>query len=243
MNLITIYPIQSCNFKCKYCPMKQWTYPVDDEKNKLNNNLILSWLDKYCPPKEWCIEISGGEPGIYPEIEDLINGLTKRGYYGLIKTNGSRPIPSSDTFQRIAAWHLCKDIDHPPEYYDQMLIIKNPADCWEAKIQYCIDRGIPYKAVVFQDYNIPYSQRQVPEVKNTFIKNWTVMYSDGQLAQCYGGQNLPEATVQNMFPPPQVGIWNECTCCGNVGGFEMFLSDELKQMLNERENEQAQYAE
>jgi hypothetical protein len=222
--------------------MKKWTYPVDDEKNKLNNDLIFLWLDKFCPPKEWCIEISGGEPGLYPEIDKLIAGLSERGYYGLIKTNGTCPLPHSETFQRVAAWHKCKGMDSPPKYYDQMLIIRNPADCWEAKAHYCKDHGIPYRDVVFRDYNIPYEQRQIPAVVNTFIKNWTVMYSSGQLAQCYGGKNLPEATVQNMCPPPQVGIWKECACCCNINGFEMFLSDELEQMLSVREKEQTQRA-
>jgi len=234
MNLLTVYPVQSCNLKCEYCPMKKWTYPIDDERNRLNNNLIFSWLDKYCPPEEWCIEISGGEPGVYQDIKSLVGGLTERGYYGLIKTNGTQPIPHSDTFQRVAGWHLCRGLDNPPEYYDQMLIIRNPDDCWEAKRQYCIDHGIPYQDVIFRDYKIPYEQRQAPQVKNTFIKNWTVLYSSGQLAQCYSGGNLPEATIQNMYPPPQANISEHCQYCCNINGFEMFLSEELKQILAER---------
>jgi len=205
-------------------------YPIIDEKNCLTNNLIFSWLDVYCPPDEWCIEISGGEPGVYPEIKELVNGLTERGYYGLIKTNGTRPIPYSSSFKRIAAWHQCRSINNPPEYYDTILIIKNPDDCWEDKVKYCIDHGIPYREVIFRD---PENRNPTDEVavNNTFIKNWTVLYSNGQLSKCYGYENIPELTVQNMSPPPQIDIWKSCSLCINVKGFEIFIPDDLKQML------------
>jgi organic radical activating enzyme len=218
--------------------MQKWTYPIEHENNRLTNNLIFSWLDKYCPPEEWCIEISGGEPGVYPEIEELVIGLAERGYYGLIKTNGTRVIPQSDNFKRISAWHKCRGLDNPPEYYDTILIIKNPSDCWREKKQYCIDRKIPFKEVIFRDYSIPLEEREVDEedvaLENTFIKNWTVLYSSGQLAKCYSYENIPEITVQNMSPPPQIDIQENCPYCCNVKGFEIFLTDELMQMLTER---------
>ncbi|MCL2627306.1 MAG: hypothetical protein FWD44_01230 [Oscillospiraceae bacterium] len=210
--------------------MKQWTYSVEDEKNRMNNDLIFSWLDKYCPPEEWCIEISGGEPGTYPEIEELVNGLTKRGYYGLIKTNGTLPIPQSDTFKRIAAWHICRGLDKPPEYFDTILIIMNPNDCWEEKKKYCIDHEIPYVEVLFRDFETGEMPCETP-LNNTFIRNWTVMYSGGQFSKCYGHENIDEIRIQNMSPPPQLDIWMVCPACINVKGFEIFLSDEQKQML------------
>jgi organic radical activating enzyme len=234
MNLLTLYPIQSCNLTCKYCPTKKWIYPINHEYNRLNNDLIFSWLDKFCPPEEWCIEVSGGEPGVYPEIEGLVNGLTERGYYGLIKTNGTLPIPHSDNFQRVAAWHKCSDIDNPPKYYDTILLIKNPDDCWEEKRQYCIDNEIPYKEIIFRNYDIPYAERQEPEdtaFRNTFIKNWTVAYSSGQLARCYGHENIEGVTIQNMSPPPQINIWKYCQFCINIKNFEIFMTDGLKQKL------------
>jgi len=238
MNLLTLYPIQSCNLKCEYCPMKQWTYPINDERNSINNDLIFLWLDKFCPPEEWCIEISGGEPGVYPEIEELVNGLTQRGYYGLIKTNGTLPIPHSENFQRIAAWHQSRGLDKPPEYFDQMLIIRNPNDCWEDKRRYCIDRGIIYTDVVFRDFSVPYEQRQDYSESDTrmctFIKKWTVLYSSGQLSICYSGLNLPEATIQNMYPPPQMDVPKYCLYCCNVNGFEIFLSEEFKQKITKQ---------
>ena len=88
-NLLTIYPIQSCNLKCPECPMKKWTYPVKDELNKLNNNILIPWVKKWTNPDDWMIEISGGEPGMYPEIEELVTELSDLGYHGLIKTNGT----------------------------------------------------------------------------------------------------------------------------------------------------------
>ena len=147
MHLLTIYPIQSCNLKCEQCPSKPWLLPVNDTGNKLNNEMLFKWLDKFCPPRKWFIEIRGGEPSLYPEIDGLVYGLNERRYYGLIKTNGILPIPKTEKFRRIAAWHL--DINNPPKNYDSLLILKNPKDNWREKIKYCVDNNIPYGHATF----------------------------------------------------------------------------------------------
>ena len=53
MNLLTINPISSCNLNCEHCPNKEWTYPIDHECNRMNNEIIFKWLDKYFSPYEW----------------------------------------------------------------------------------------------------------------------------------------------------------------------------------------------
>ncbi len=54
--------------------------------------MILKWMDKYLNPYEWFLEISGGEPGLYKGINELISTLNSMGYYGIIRTNGTLPI-------------------------------------------------------------------------------------------------------------------------------------------------------
>lgn len=56
------------------------------------NSMILKWMDKYLNPYEWFLEISGGEPGLYKGINELISTLNSMGYYGIIRTNGTLPI-------------------------------------------------------------------------------------------------------------------------------------------------------
>lgn len=236
MNLLTIYPIQSCNLHCYYCPMKQWTYPADDPLNKLNNELIFRWIDKYIDPSEWMIEISGGEPGMYPEISELVKVLSSRGFYGEIKTNGTLPIPKTDTFIRIAAWHESRDLEHPPEYIDEMLILRNPHDCWKEKIQYCKDNNIPYKDVQFRECHIENSLRKrkasmdMPRI-NKYIDNWCIVYSSGRMTGCPKEGNSEEISLQNMSPPVTHKIKKGCTQCGQIGGFEIHIPVEWREKL------------
>lgn len=237
MNLLTVYPIQSCNLNCYYCPMKKWTYPIDSPCNQLNNDILFKWIDKYLNPNEWLIEISGGEPGVYPEIGTLVEGLSERGYYGEIKTNGMLPIPKTDTFIRVAAWHEACDINHPPKYYDEMLIICNPNDCWKDKIAYCKKHNISYKDVPFREFHIEESLRKrgahmVPPKRNEYIDNWCVIYSGGRIVGCVREASSDEVSVLNMSPPSLHDVKDEgCICCSQIGGFELHIPDKWKEMI------------
>ena len=242
MNLLTLYPTQSCNFRCTYCPMKKWLYPYnpeDTEFNALRNSTIFKWFDKFCPPREWIIEISGGEPGMYPEIKELIEGLNERGYYGIIKTNGTLFIPKSDNFRRIATWHKSCDSNNPPKYYDLINIIKNPDDCWKDKQSYCTGKNIPYHLSMFRDYSLPLSARIAHEDNkvNTFITRWTVVYSSGSMSKCYSSEPLTGNVIKEMHPPVQSLVGSQCPRCVSVKGVEMFITDDVKRKLEEKNHE------
>jgi len=211
--------------------MKKWTYEPDalDENgnryNALTNEILLKWLDKYLDPKENYIEISGGEPGMYPEIKTLIPALTEKGYKGLIKTNGSRSIPESKNFKRIAAWHKDKPF---PEYYDLILILKNPNDNWQEKEEYCKDRNIAHVCFDYQYYNKPNQPRTVYPNRE-LIKSVTTMYASGNMAGC-SNQFQPDKSIFKDSEPSFFDS-SSCTYCGNIGGFESFLLDHFQELL------------
>lgn len=231
MKLLTIYPIQSCNLNCYYCPSKAYVYPVNSEKNEINNEIIFKWIDYYLNPNDWMIEITGGgEPGMYPELDGLVRGLEDRGYYGEIKTNGTLPIPKSDHFIRVAAWHSCYGPDNPPKYFDNIIIIKNPDDEWEKKEVYCQEHDIPYQTYTFIPFHIPSSMHKddqhEPIALNKFITEWTVVYSSGRIARCFQGKNSENVKIQNMCPPQMQSITDMCPYCTNVNKFERFIPKE-----------------
>lgn len=208
--------------------MKQWTYPVDDPHNKLNNEIIFKWIDEYIDPNEWMIEISGGEPGMYPRIDELIKGLSERGFYGEIKTNGTLPIAKTDNFLRIAAWHESRNLEHPPKYVDEMLILRNPNDCWKDKIKYCKEHNIPYKDVQFRQSHIELALRKrqanmdAPRI-NKFIDEWCIVYSSGRMTGCPKEDSCDDISLQNMSPPKTHKIKAGCAQCGQIGGFEIHI--------------------
>ena len=236
MNLLTIFPIQSCNLSCEHCQTKNWLYPVNHPFNRLTNEVIFKWLDKYCLPDEWLIEISGGEPGLYSEIENLVIGLNERGYFGLIRTNGILPIPESENFHRVAGWHKSRGLTQPPEYFDSILITKNPDDDWPGKVSYCIENDISYRLVQYKRFGVSASEREqeLLEAQSEskpleLVKNWTAVYSSGQQGFCFQNVGTEEQTVQNMSPPPLMDMTSGvCASCDSVSSFEMCFPDGLK---------------
>lgn len=235
MNLLTLNPISSCNLNCQHCPNKEWTYPIDDkEHNRINNEIIFKWLNKYFNPYEWFLEISGGEPGLYKEISELILKLNSMGYYGIIRTNGTLPIPKADNFIRLAGWHKPTGLSHPTQYCDIMLITKNPDDCWREKAKFCEDNNIPYKCIPYKRFGDPaFEDNPVHgDVKrNTFFKHWTIVSASGGLAYCYAHWGEEKDNIINMSPPLMRDMRSNCEDCGGMLGLLEFMDDDLKQKL------------
>jgi len=229
MNLFELVLYQSCNYQCVDCPMKKWLYEpdaLDNNGKKLNgitNDRLLEWLDKYLDPKEWFIDITGGEPGLYPEIKELIPILSDRGYKGLIRTNGSQVIPGLPSFPRVATWHKDKDF---PEYHDFLNILQNPDDDWQSKEQYCKDNSIPYILQPYRYYSLPVEKRRnekrIAETPNKLFRKMTTMYASGVISSCFRKGDIG-LSLMNMDEPVIFDIEGPCRFCPSVAGIELLL--------------------
>ena len=168
--------------------MKQWTYPIGfkwdngEPANNLTNNILLKYFDKYIDPNKWFIKYTGGEPGLYPEIAELIPESSNRGYRGFIENNGSMYIPKSDNFVRLAAWHYKKPM---PKYYDIILIIENDKDNWQEKVKILKEKNIPFLTTPLRGGFGKIDGRVIDEnYPETKIKSILHIYSAGQLFSC-----------------------------------------------------------
>ncbi|MDR2964214.1 MAG: hypothetical protein LBU88_00365 [Treponema sp.] len=209
--------------------MAKWTFEPDEKfedghpKNAITNDRLIKWLDKYLPPDEWFPNISGGEPGLYPGIITLIPLLAARGYKGMVRTNGSLPIPESQNFKRVAAWH--KD-QRMPEYYDAILILENPEDNWAGKEKICKERNIPYAVFPYKFFATDHSQTTCyPPKPNRLFTHMCTMYSSGSLSTngCMAGTgDHTKLSLHKMSEPPVFDL-DLCRMCGNVGATEYFI--------------------
>jgi len=239
MNILHISLMSSCNYNCYYCTVKKWLVPLEGAqaigRNLLTNESLLKWLDAYLPPEEWYVELIGGEPGLYPEIDTLIPALTERGYHGQVKTNGSLPIPESPNFIRCAAWHKGREF---PQYFDQIVIIKNPEDDWESKKAYCEEQGIKYQLL---DFDTRYCNRNVPELMKGYEPNKTIysqhINSSGQVTCCPSSIPVMQGgkmTIFEMVEPFRTNTLREmCPACKNVHDVELFLPDDIRRKFEE----------
>jgi len=231
--------MSSCNFDCYYCTVKKWLRPLETAqsigRNLLTNEALLKWFDAYIEPAEWYIELIGGEPGLYPEIDTLIPALTERGYHGQVKTNGSLPIPASPNFIRCAAWHQGREI---PQYFDQIVIIKNHHDDWEYKRTYCNDHDIKYQLL---DFDTRYERRNSAELMQKYAPNKTIysqhINSSGQVTFCPSAIPVMrdgKLTIFEMVEPFYTDtLLRSCPACKNVHDVEIFLPDDIKDKFDE----------
>ena len=147
MNFLQISLTNKCNFHCWHCPMGKWRNS-DEPRWPLDNATLLPYLEKYVRPDMWVVELTGGEPSLYPEIHELMHWLSDRGYRVLVKTNGSGDLEHLPNTTIVAAYHR---FDEPPKNYDIYLIVDKIDS--ERKIAYCEEHGIPYKVIGYEKEN------------------------------------------------------------------------------------------
>lgn len=147
MNFLQVSLTNRCNFSCPTCPMGKWRNSAAPRWPLCNAELI-PFLEKYVTPDDWVVELTGGEPSLYPEIDELMLWLSSGNYRTLVKTNGSGNLLHLPRITICAAFH---DLKNPPKNYDQYLIIDKLQR--EAKEAYCQERKIPYKVIGFNKEN------------------------------------------------------------------------------------------
>ena len=147
MNFLQVSLTNRCNFSCPTCPMGKWRNS-DAPRWPLCNAELIPFIEKSVSPDNWVIELTGGEPSLYPEIDELMMWLSAGNYRTLVKTNGSGNLLHLPGITICAAFH---DLHNPPKNYDQYLIIDKLQR--EAKESYCKENGIPYKVIGFNKEN------------------------------------------------------------------------------------------
>ena len=119
INFIQISLTNKCNFSCWHCPMGKWRNSAPP-RFPLCNKELFDFFSKYLDPSLWVVELTGGEPSLYGGLDYLLQWLSARGYYTLVKTNGSNNINHYDNVKIVAAFHQLLE---PPKCFDEILIV------------------------------------------------------------------------------------------------------------------------
>ena len=135
--------LQGCNFRCPFChnsdllPRSGEAYmPVEAFLQFLDKRKGL--LDAVC--------VSGGEPTLQPELENLLREIKARGYLVKLDTNGSRP----QVLKRLAGEglvdYVAMDVKNGPNAYGATVGLPGfSLTLVEESLRFLIGGGVDYE--------------------------------------------------------------------------------------------------
>ncbi|MDR2582369.1 MAG: hypothetical protein LBC75_02685 [Fibromonadaceae bacterium] len=205
MNLLQISLTNQCNLSCDYCPVKPWRNNPNCQ-NLLTNERLFLLLERL-DPQEWAIELTGGEPALYSELDELLSWLQAKAFRGLIKTNGTLPIRRVPSFKIVVAFH---NLQKPPKWFDEILIIAHTPD-FNAKKEWCRKNGIEYKVIERDTYDKPTGGASSGRIM--FVT------PEGHKSECSAGtQRVP---LEEAETPTR----NACPGCKTFRDFNIFFKE------------------
>lgn len=133
--------LQGCNFRCPFCHNSDLL--EREGSQSIREEELLTFLKK----RKGILDgvcITGGEPTLQPDLEDLIRKIKALGYPVKLDTNGSRP----DVLKRLAGEglldYVAMDIKNSPDRYPQTAGITR-LDHVEESIRFLMTGRVDYE--------------------------------------------------------------------------------------------------
>jgi sulfatase maturation enzyme AslB (radical SAM superfamily) len=82
--IIQIHPTLRCNLFCKHC----YSSSAPGKKEGLPSRALVNILEQAAPLGYNVVSLSGGEPFLYSELEQLVTASRSLGYFNSVTTNG-----------------------------------------------------------------------------------------------------------------------------------------------------------
>ena len=232
MNICTLFVTNYCQLRCSYCPIGPWR--SDDPGVHIDYTQLLKYMGRYLPPDQWCLEVTGGEPSTTQGFGDFLYELGKRGYRGIIRSNGMVRFTNYSKLKMLSCWHT--PIELPPRVFDEIYILKNPGDDWESKVAWCQNNNIPYSLHVFNaehDISLPEERRvkSTPVPEPHFFVYYLHIGPAGYLSKCCADESYPGYSIQKMSPPVLHDTRHSCRNCLFLSGTYLSLDGDLRERV------------
>jgi Radical SAM superfamily/4Fe-4S single cluster domain len=102
-----IIPIRRCNLSCTYCN------EYDDYSKPVPTDVIINRVNKLADLGTSIVTLSGGEPLLHPDLDDIIAAMRKRGVLACMITNGYLLVPERiQRLNRAGLDHMQISIDN-----------------------------------------------------------------------------------------------------------------------------------
>ena len=102
-----IIPIRRCNLACTYCN------EYDDFSKPVATGVVISRINKFADLGTSILTLSGGEPLLHPELDEIIAAMRRRGVLACMITNGYLLVPERvQRLNRAGLDHMQISIDN-----------------------------------------------------------------------------------------------------------------------------------
>lgn len=102
-----IIPIRKCNLSCTYCN------EYDDYSKPVPTDVMISRINKLADLGTSIVTLSGGEPLLHPDLDDIIGAMRSRGVVASMITNGYLLVPERiERLNKAGLDHLQISIDN-----------------------------------------------------------------------------------------------------------------------------------
>ena len=142
--IVTTLYVPNCNFRCPYC--HNWPlFENPDEFEDVDHSKIFDYLDGHRDFIDG-ICLTGGEPTLYPELEEFLTRIRKMGFQIKLDTNGSNPELLERLLEKELVEYVAMDIKSTlNERYDTATGVKTDLGNIKKSIELLMNSNIEYE--------------------------------------------------------------------------------------------------
>lgn len=133
-----------CNFRCPFCHNASLVTGVD-QNTDINPEEIITFLKKRTKILDG-VCITGGEPLLWPGIQEFMGRIKELGYQVKLDTNGSYPERLVEIVEKGLVDYVAVDIKNSRENYGRTIGIKDyDLTGVEASVRYLLEDHVDYE--------------------------------------------------------------------------------------------------
>ncbi len=159
-----------CNFRCGFCHNPELVLPDNPEKIYKEKEILdflrqrKKYLDAVC--------ITGGEPLINPELNELLRKIKELGFIVKLDTNGSNPNKLKELIDEKIIDYIAMDIKADKDNYNTLAGVKIDINQIEESMKIIINSGLDYefRTTVIKGYHDAEKLRKIGEWISSFGK-------------------------------------------------------------------------
>jgi len=140
----TIIFTYGCNLRCTYCHNPELVVEEFNEEKSVSESELLKFLESK-KGKIDAVVITGGEPLLHPDLEDLIVKIREMGFLIKLDTNGLLPSNLRALIKKGLLDYIAMDIKYPADDYPVMTGISSIMNKIKDSIRIIMDSGVDYE--------------------------------------------------------------------------------------------------